>query len=94
MQRKPEPEPEPEPEPKPKSLTKGEEKRKQIMKAIQLYMVQHNTAPNVQDIQELTGLQSFNTISRHLKDLHKEGSILWDQSSAFISLRDTSHTQK
>lgn len=85
--------PDPDPDPEPKPLSKGEEKRKQILKAIHLYMDHHNSLPNVQDIQELTGLQSFNTISRHLNKLHKEGWILWDQSSASISIRDTYNAQ-
>jgi SOS-response transcriptional repressor LexA len=85
---------EPEPEPEPKPLTKGEEKRKQIIEAIQLYFDQYNKPPNSQDIQELTGLQSYNTITRHLKALHQEGSIHWDQSSASISIRDTHRRTK
>jgi SOS-response transcriptional repressor LexA len=81
-----EPEPEPEPETKAVPKTKGEARREHILQAIHTYIANHQDNPQIQDIQQLTGLRSFNTLTSQLKILRKEGIIDWDNVSPYVKL--------
>lgn len=79
---------EPEPEPATSSKSKGELRRLLILSAIQTFIQTHQRNPKLQDIQEITGSRSFNTLTRHLTLLKKEGVIDWDHNAASISLNE------
>ena len=65
----------------PEPRTKGEQRRQLILKAIRQHMELRQQDPSLQDIQHLTGIRSFNTLSNQLKILQQQGVIEWDQKS-------------
>jgi SOS-response transcriptional repressor LexA len=66
-----------EPEPK----TKGEIRREQIVKAVEEYVQTRRSYPNLQELQTITGIRSFNTLSSQLKILQRQGLIHYDRGS-------------
>ena len=83
----------PDPEPEQVPRTKGEMKRHHIVLAIKNYTHQYNDYPQLQDIQQITGLRSFNTLTRQLTILKKEGIIEWDRISESVKLIDENNKQ-
>lgn len=65
------------PEPK----TKGEVRRQQIVKAIRRYWIKQNVYPTIPEIQKMTRIRSFNTLSNQLNILKQQGVIEWDQQN-------------
>lgn len=71
------------PEPRPKAAapklwnpsSKGEKKRIKILLSIQQYAEQHKDYPTLDQIQDMTGIRSFDALSRHLKDLQRDGLL-------------------
>lgn len=58
-----------------------------IVEAIKAYYDLHGEYPTIEQIQDLTGIRSYNTLSRHLLKLKQEGAIAWENhQSANISL--------
>lgn len=74
------------PEPEPRATSKGEAKRIKIYRAIKHHYVMKKVDPTIQDIQKMTGIRSFNTITRQLKHLKQDGFIEWDQLSPTVKL--------
>lgn len=68
------------PEPK----TKGEARRQQILDAVKEYVLSRQDYPTLQDIQQMTGIRSFNTLSNQLKILQQQGLIEYDHKSVKI----------
>lgn len=68
------------PEPK----TKGEARRQQILDAVKEYVQSRQDYPTLQDIQQITGIRSFNTLSNQLKILQQQGLIEYDHKSVKI----------
>ncbi|CAM3497488.1 hypothetical protein [Marinicrinis lubricantis] len=62
----------------PRPSTKGEQKRIQIARAILQYRKQHLDDPTIEDIKQITGIRSYNTLSRHVTLLKQEGYVEWD----------------
>ncbi|RXT09099.1 hypothetical protein [Ammoniphilus sp. CFH 90114] len=60
------------------SLSKGEIKRQKILGAVVSFVQTNEGSPTVQNIMEITGIRSFNTVSRHLKTLQQEGFLEWE----------------
>jgi|GEM_PF-889744 len=73
-------------EPEPRTSSKGEVKRQLIYRAIKHHYVTNNVNPTIQDIQEMTGIRSFNTLTRQLRHLKQDGVIEWDQLSPVVRL--------
>lgn len=73
-------------EPEPRTSSKGEAKRQLIYRAIKQHYVVNKEDPTIQDIQEMTGIRSFNTVTRQLKNLKQDGVIEWDQLSPVVKL--------
>lgn len=65
----------------PEPRTKGEQRRQMILTAIKQFNERNERDPSLQDIQRLTGIRSFNTLSNQLKILRQQGVIEWDQKS-------------
>jgi SOS-response transcriptional repressor LexA len=65
------------PEPK----TKGELRRQQILIAVKQFVQSREDYPSLQDIQQITGIRSFNTLSNQLKILQQQGVIEYDHKS-------------
>jgi DNA-binding HxlR family transcriptional regulator len=66
-------------EPEPKS--KGEIRRELIVKAVEEYVSTRRAYPNLQELQRMTGIRSFNTLSNQLKILQRQGLIHYDRGS-------------
>ena len=62
-------------------LSKGEIKRQKILGAVIGFVQTNQGSPTVQNIMEMTGIRSFNTVSRHLKALQQEGFLDWEPGS-------------
>lgn len=71
-----------------KSKTKGDQKRFEILYAIRSFIQSRKEEPTVQDIQEMTRIRSFNTVSRHLIKLKDYGIIEWEPGSPLIKLKE------
>lgn len=74
------------PEPEPRTSSKGEVRRQLIYRAIKHHYVVKKVDPTIRDIQEMTGIRSFNTLTKQLKDLKQDGVIEWDQLSPTVKL--------
>jgi SOS-response transcriptional repressor LexA len=74
-------------DPEPEPQTKGEHRRKQILQAIVHFSRTQSTDPSIQDVRELTGIRSFDTLTRHLKMLKQDGLIELDNSSHIIKVK-------
>lgn len=47
-----------------------------VFDAVRIYIAQHNRAPTVREIGEITGLRSNNTIANHLDRLVSDGLLV------------------
>lgn len=74
------------PEPEPRPSSKGEAKRMMIYRAIKHHYVMKKVDPTIQDIQQMTGIRSFNSLTKQLKHLKQDGIIEWDQLSPTVKL--------
>lgn len=68
--------------------TKGDQRRVEILHAIRSYIRKHKEGPTVQEIQDMTRIRSFNTVSRHLIQLRNLGYIHWEPDSPVIQLNE------
>lgn len=82
------------PEPEPRTSSKGEARRRLIYRAIKLHYDKTKEDPTLQEIQEMTGIRSFNTLTKQLKDLKEDGIIEWDQLSPTVRLIDHDQDRK
>jgi len=73
-------------EPEPRTNSKGEAKRQLIYRAIKHHYVVKKADPTIQDIQEMTGIRSFNTLTKQLKHLKQDGIIEWSHHSPTVKL--------
>ncbi len=72
------------PDPKPRS--KGEQRRQHILKIITQLHMEGRLSVTIQEIQHLSGIRSFNTMTKQLLALKQEGLIDWDRNAPTISL--------
>lgn len=73
------------PDPRPKS--KGERRREQILKAIEVLERSGKIHITVQDIQNECGIRSFNTVTKQLLVLRDHNIIEWEPTSTITSLK-------
>lgn len=81
-------------DPEPRTASKGEHKRQLIYRAIKQHYVVNKDNPTLQEIQEMTGIRSFNTLTKQLRHLKQDGVIEWDQLSPVVKLLDNDHTTR
>lgn len=81
------------PEPEPRTSSKGEVRRQLIYRAIKQHYVVKKADPTIRDIQKMTGIRSFNTLTKQLKDLKQDGVIEWDQLSPTVKLLEHNSDQ-
>jgi SOS-response transcriptional repressor LexA len=77
-------------DPGPRTGSKGEAKRQLIYQAIKQHYEVKKSDPTIKDLQEMTGIRSFNTITKQLKHLKQEGIIEWDHFSPVVILLENS----
>jgi len=78
-------------EPEPRTNSKGEAKRQLIYRAIKHHYVVKKADPTIQDIQEMTGIRSFDTLTKQLKHLKQDGIIEWSHHSPTVKLLNNDH---
>jgi len=61
--------------------TKGEMRRQQILEAVKQFIQSNHAYPSLQEIQKITGIRSFNTLTNQLKILQQQGVIEYDHGS-------------
>jgi SOS-response transcriptional repressor LexA len=75
------------PDPGPIPRTKGDQRKKKILEAIVYFTETQRTDPSIQDLKKISGIRSFDTLTRHLKDLQQEGLIESDQHLVTLKLK-------
>jgi SOS-response transcriptional repressor LexA len=80
-------------EPEPRTYSKGEAKRQLIYRAIKHHYIVKKVDPTIQDIQEMTGIRSFNTLTKQLKHLTQDGVIEWNHHSPTVKLLTNDYDQ-
>jgi SOS-response transcriptional repressor LexA len=76
-------------EPGPRPSSKGELRRQHLLNTIKQLYRSGRAQITLQELQENSGIRSFNTLTRQLLDLKQQGMIEWDRTSSIISLNNS-----